>query len=111
MKGLVGVGDLKEAAACLGLIQRRPPRHLAGNPVPPARQPPLTPSSQTNNGWVRNSTIGAGDTFIAGMLYGLTCRRADWDTRAKLRFAVDLATLKVQREGFDGLGRDAEGQL
>ncbi|SPN98912.1 uncharacterized protein DNG_01951 [Cephalotrichum gorgonifer] len=56
-------------------------------------------------------TIGAGDTFIAGMLYGLTCHQADWDTRAKLRFAVDLATLKVQRDGFDGLGRDALGRL
>ena len=58
-----------------------------------------------------NSTIGAGDTFIAAMLYGLTCHWADWDIRAKLRFAVDMATLKVQREGFEGLGRDAQGQL
>ncbi|MBE3044746.1 hypothetical protein IMZ48_19735 [Candidatus Bathyarchaeota archaeon] len=45
------------------------------------------------------------------MLYGLTCRHSDWDARAKLRFAVDLASLKVQREGFEGLGRDARGQL
>lgn len=46
--------------------------------------------------------MGAGDTFIAGMLYGLF---QDWDVGAKLKFAVDLASLKVQQEGFGGLGR------
>lgn len=45
------------------------------------------------------------------MLYALACHSIDWDTRAKLRFAVNLATLKVQREGFEGLGRDVQGQL
>lgn len=53
--------------------------------------------------------MGAGDTFIAGMLYGLTQRGGSegglgWDARRCVRFAVDLATLKVQREGFAGLG-------
>ncbi|KAM3454928.1 hypothetical protein MY3296_002710 [Beauveria thailandica] len=55
-------------------------------------------------------SVGAGDTFIAGMLYGLTTGgREDkpWDARRCVRFAVDLATLKVQREGFAGLGHDA----
>ncbi|PHH92717.1 hypothetical protein CDD83_5740 [Cordyceps sp. RAO-2017] len=52
-------------------------------------------------------TVGAGDTFIAGMLYGLFCRRSPWDLGQSTSFAVGLATLKVQREGFDGLGRDA----
>lgn len=51
--------------------------------------------------------MGAGDTFIAGMLYGLLCHAQDWDARAKLRFAVDLASLKVQKEGFGGLGAGA----
>jgi ketohexokinase len=47
------------------------------------------------------STVGAGDTFIAGMLYGL---HADgWSPEATLAFAVELATKKVQREGFAGL--------
>jgi len=47
------------------------------------------------------STIGAGDTFIAAMLYGL---HADaWSREASLEFAVTLATKKVQREGFAGL--------
>ncbi|KAM0670566.1 hypothetical protein ACQRIU_000961 [Beauveria bassiana] len=54
-------------------------------------------------------SVGAGDTFIAGMLYGLTtggCENTPWDARRCVRFAVDLATLKVQREGFAGLGHD-----
>jgi ketohexokinase len=38
------------------------------------------------------------------MLYGLICHTDDWCPEAKLRFAVDLATKKVQREGFAGLG-------
>ncbi|GAB1314157.1 Carbohydrate kinase PfkB domain-containing protein [Madurella fahalii] len=46
-------------------------------------------------------TIGAGDTFIAGMLYGLHVEA--WSRDAKLAFAVGLATRKVQREGFAGL--------
>ncbi|KJZ80555.1 hypothetical protein HIM_00405 [Hirsutella minnesotensis 3608] len=50
--------------------------------------------------------IGAGDTFIAGMLFGLVVHRASWDLNQCVRFAVDLATLKVQREGFAGLGTD-----
>lgn len=54
-----------------------------------------------------SSAVGAGDTFIAGMLYGLLCHDRDWDTEMKLRFAAELATLKVQREGFNGLGADA----
>ncbi|RBR14087.1 hypothetical protein FVER53590_08014 [Fusarium verticillioides] len=54
--------------------------------------------------------VGAGDTFIAGMLYGLICHPDDWSMGQKLGFAVRLATLKVQREGFDGLGRDMLGK-
>ncbi|KAG5768026.1 hypothetical protein H9Q73_013989 [Fusarium xylarioides] len=54
--------------------------------------------------------VGAGDTFIAGMLYGLICHPDDWSMGKKLSFAVRLATLKVQREGFDGLGRDMLGK-
>ncbi|PHH60843.1 hypothetical protein CDD80_1548 [Ophiocordyceps camponoti-rufipedis] len=59
------------------------------------------------------STIGAGDTFLAGMLYGLFCRETTtgWDVQQTVRFAVQLATLKVQREGFGGLGLAAAGQL
>ncbi|KAI1763038.1 Ribokinase-like protein [Hypoxylon sp. FL1150] len=49
-------------------------------------------------------TVGAGDTFIAGMLFGLLCHHEDWDTEKKVQFAVQLATRKVQQDGFDGVG-------
>ncbi|KAI5924308.1 Ribokinase-like protein [Camillea tinctor] len=51
-------------------------------------------------------TVGAGDTFIAGMLFGLLCHTRDWNDEKKVRFAVQLATLKVQQEGFDGVGAE-----
>lgn len=50
------------------------------------------------------STIGAGDTFVAGMIFGLMCRRDDWDLLTKVRFANELAGRKVFQEGFAGLG-------
>lgn len=56
-------------------------------------------TSQTRSG----SAIGAGDTFIAGALYGLLCRTDDWDLNRVVRFAVDLATIKIQQDGFQGL--------
>ena len=33
----------------------------------------------------------------------MTCHGSDWDTETKLSFAVELATSKVQLDGFDGL--------
>ncbi|KAL8851388.1 MAG: hypothetical protein Q9221_003659 [Calogaya cf. arnoldii] len=48
-------------------------------------------------------TVGAGDTFIAGMLFGLTCR-GEWDLDRKLEFANELAGRKVVQEGLRGLG-------
>ncbi|KAK3686022.1 Ribokinase-like protein [Podospora appendiculata] len=54
-------------------------------------------------------TIGAGDTFIAGMVYGLICHTHDWSLEAKLAFAVSLSTAKVQREGFAGLASTVLG--
>ncbi|KAI0914087.1 Ribokinase-like protein [Ustulina deusta] len=33
-------------------------------------------------------TVGAGDTFIAGILFGFLHHDYDWDKRAKLSFAV-----------------------
>lgn len=44
------------------------------------------------------------------MLYGLLCHGDGWDTEQKVAFAVRLASLKVQREGFDGLA-EAIGSL
>lgn len=44
--------------------------------------------------------MGAGDTFIAGMLFGLLCHPQDWEVERKVSFAVQLATRKVQQEGL-----------
>lgn len=70
-------------------------------------------------------TVGAGDTFIAGMLFGLICRSQDgpgnhdptvaldgkalerqpvWSLKQKLDFANGLAGRKVLQQGFQGLG-------
>ncbi|KAH8161747.1 hypothetical protein CIB48_g6516 [Xylaria polymorpha] len=49
-------------------------------------------------------TVGAGDTFIAGILFGFLQHDYDWDNWTKLSFAVHLATCKVQQEGFNELG-------
>ncbi|KAF2837919.1 Ribokinase-like protein [Patellaria atrata CBS 101060] len=49
-------------------------------------------------------SIGAGDTFIAGMLYCLTCHAEHWRFDDKLMFANELAGRKVGQYGFDGLG-------
>ncbi|KAE8356634.1 pfkB family kinase [Aspergillus coremiiformis] len=50
-------------------------------------------------------TIGAGDTFIAGMLHALTCRGDAWKLSQKLEFANRVAGMKVTQEGFSGLDR------
>ncbi|KAM3512838.1 hypothetical protein MY11210_003543 [Beauveria gryllotalpidicola] len=78
--------------------------HLSGDQI----HCPVEQQQQPDEITVVDS-VGAGDTFIAGMLYGLTtggCDDTPWDVRRCVRFAVDLATLKVQREGFAGLGND-----
>ncbi|KAI5862794.1 Ribokinase-like protein [Durotheca rogersii] len=55
------------------------------------------------SGVARRATVGAGDTLIAGILFGLLCHE-DWDAETKVQFAVQLATRKVQRDGFEGVG-------
>ena len=49
------------------------------------------------------STIGAGDTFIAGILYGLFYNAQNWDLAKLLQFANELAGRKVTQQGFSGL--------
>lgn len=56
-----------------------------------------------------SSTIGAGDTFIAGMLYGLLWRNDEWDIERKLGFANRIAGMKVGQEGFGGLSKALDG--
>ncbi|KAK6077785.1 hypothetical protein SCUP234_06543 [Seiridium cupressi] len=50
-------------------------------------------------------TIGAGDIFIAGMLYSYLAHQQDWPLPQKLEFASELAGRKVIQEGVSGLGR------
>ena len=47
-----------------------------------------------------NSAIGAGDTFMAGMLYSLIYHEEDWDLYKKLKFSNELAGRKIVQEGF-----------
>lgn len=47
-------------------------------------------------------TVGAGDTFMAGLLYALVVR--GWDAERGLGFANQIAGRKVLRRGFGGLG-------
>lgn len=53
-------------------------------------------------------SIGAGDTFIAGILWGLLCRARQsqnaWSMQQVLDFANQLAGRKVLQWGFDRLG-------
>ncbi|KAK5046887.1 hypothetical protein LTR84_007241 [Exophiala bonariae] len=45
-------------------------------------------------------TVGAGDTFIAGILYSCLVHADDWTLLQKLTFANQLAGRKVTQEGF-----------
>ncbi len=55
-------------------------------------------------------TTGAGDTFIAGVLYGMICRvgaplsSRSWTLEETLAFANGLAGRKILQAGFRGLG-------
>ncbi|GFF35515.1 putative PfkB family kinase [Aspergillus lentulus] len=52
-------------------------------------------------------TIGAGDTFIAGMLYAWLCQE-NWNLEKKIHFANRVAGMKVGQEGFSGLDKALE---
>jgi len=59
-------------------------------------------------------TVGAGDTFIAGMLFGFLCRDdgtsgVSWSLGQKLDFANELAGRKVIQHGFGALGEQMKG--
>lgn len=47
--------------------------------------------------------VGAGDSFIAGVLFALALHRGNTVSKA-LRLGIIVAEAKVQREGFQGLG-------
>jgi ketohexokinase len=60
--------------------------------------PPGIPSAQVID------TVGAGDTFIAGMLFCLA-HRTESTLEEKVRYAVQIASRKVYQDGFEGLGK------
>jgi ketohexokinase len=55
-------------------------------------------------------TIGAGDTFIAGMIYCLT-NHPNTTLEQKLGYAIQIASRKVYQDGFGGLGKAMKGVL
>ncbi|KAJ5591091.1 pfkB family kinase [Penicillium hetheringtonii] len=62
-------------------------------------------AAYTREGFKVIDPIGAGDTFVAGILYAMNCKEAEWDVSQKLSFANRVAGIKVSQEGFSGLGR------
>ncbi|KAI2616289.1 pfkB family kinase [Hypoxylon sp. NC1633] len=56
-------------------------------------------------------TIGAGDTFIAGMLFSLLAHDEDWSLAQKLDFSNELAGRKVVQEGFGDLVSGMQSHL
>ncbi|KAH8728413.1 Ribokinase-like protein [Phaeosphaeriaceae sp. PMI808] len=53
-------------------------------------------------------TVGAGDTFIAGMLFALNQHGQDWELAQKLKFANEVAGRKVIQVGFGNLAGQFE---
>ncbi|KAK9723288.1 hypothetical protein K7432_002037 [Basidiobolus ranarum] len=54
------------------------------------------------------SSVGAGDTFNAGVIYALSM---DFSLQDTLKFACKLASLKCGRSDFSGLGQDMSEDL
>jgi ketohexokinase len=54
-------------------------------------------------------TVGAGDTFIAGMLFSVMQHGQDWELVRKLAFANEVAGRKVYQQGLRGLGEQVMG--
>jgi ketohexokinase len=52
-------------------------------------------------------TVGAGDTFTAGVMYGLS---HGFDMMDVLTFACELAGRKVAQTGFDGLRQQLDAR-
>lgn len=53
-------------------------------------------------------TVGAGDTFVAGMLFALNQHGQDWGLSKKVQFANEVAGRKVIQIGFANLAGQIE---
>jgi fructose-1-phosphate kinase PfkB-like protein len=84
---------------------------MGGNPRVKSSSSKYRASCPTEEKLTVCSVVGAGDTFIAGMLYGENVRRSEWSLKEKLVLANELAGRKVLQEGFVGLGDALEGGL
>jgi ketohexokinase len=51
--------------------------------------------------------VGAGDSFIAGVLFALALHRGNSVSKA-LRLGITVAEAKVQREGFRGMAEQEQ---
>lgn len=84
--------------------------------------PPIDPDERPNESVIHKPAVvdvwkpivdstGAGDTFIAGMLFGFlgrhyaTARKSVRPLEDVLFFANHLAGHKIRQEGFQGLGK------
>ena len=99
-----------DKAACALPLYENDRRLVPGNVVRSAAQ-------DLTNEQIVDST-GAGDTFIAGMLFGLISRghfckdrRYIWDLPKALRFANALAGRKIMQQGFGGLAAHLQDML
>ena len=109
--GVVCVGTAKPCLSLRSSVQiRRAPGHRVGRPLSHFAPHPREALGNAHRFPDENSTIGAGDTFIAGILYGLRYHAQDWPTAKKLDFANRLAGQKVLQEGFAGLVDAVERQ-
>jgi ketohexokinase len=53
------------------------------------------------------STVGAGDTFIAGLMFAHAVSSSEhlYIPASSMQFAAELAGRKIVQEGFQGLGQ------
>ncbi|KAF1365647.1 Ribokinase-like protein, partial [Lizonia empirigonia] len=91
--GSSGAALLQKAPGGMHTRASPPTRHSTPTALSP---PPIAPPNRAID------TVGAGDTFIAGMLYALSL---GWRTETALAYANEVAGRKVVRRGFGGLGQ------
>ncbi|KAF2481004.1 Ribokinase-like protein [Neohortaea acidophila] len=92
-----------------------PPSNNANASQPPDEKLVCSPAYIVDDRAIVDST-GAGDTFIAGVLFGILCRdgrqerrNGKWSLKDTLDFANGLAGRKILQDGFAGLDKLVSG--